>query len=150
MPRRIHAHIMTSLKNHCDEYHALLAEREASENDEDTDDETGHRDTQDIDEDTDDLMQVITDIACELFHQDDTEETITCDLCGKCEIEHDAIESGWIPSYWNSQTPVDNPVCDKCSKERIREIEGDYVLIEPEPENERRLDAAVRAVVNGQ
>ena len=62
----------------------------------------------------------------------DDEETITCDLCGKCEIEHDAIESGWIPSYWKGDTPVDNPVCDKCVKARCQEIDGDNVLTETE------------------
>ena len=57
------------------------------------------------------------------------EETICCGLCGKTEIEQDAIDGDWIPSYWIGDTCVDVPVCDVCTKERIRQIDGEYVLI---------------------
>lgn len=80
-------------------------------------------------------------------HEDNEDEIITCHLCGKVELEHEAIQAGWIPMYWRGATSICNPVCDDCTKERIKEIDGEYALIEPE--NERGLDAAVRAVVNG-
>lgn len=62
--------------------------------------------------------------------KDNEDETITCDLCGKVELEHEAIEGGWIPSYWKGDEGVQNPVCSTCAKDRIREIDGEYVLIE--------------------
>ena len=81
-------------------------------------------------------------------HEDNEDETITCDLCGKVELEHEAIQGGWIPSYWKGDDCQLNPVCDDCVKERITEIDGDNVLIEPA--SEQGLDEAVRAVVNGE
>ena len=58
------------------------------------------------------------------------DETITCHLCGIVEDEHDAIESGWIPSYWIRDIKVVmNPVCAECVKTRIVEIAGEHVLI---------------------
>jgi hypothetical protein len=60
----------------------------------------------------------------------ETRETVTCHFCGIVEDEHDAIESGWIPSYRIRDIKVVmNPVCADCVKTRIVEIDGESVLI---------------------
>lgn len=63
--------------------------------------------------------------------EDEDNETLTCDLCGKVEDEDDAIARGWIPEYINEEgaTCID-PVCVECCAARITTNEdGDSILI---------------------
>lgn len=43
-----------------------------------------------------------------------------------------AIESDWIPSYWDGDAESDDPVCPTCqaAKLRVDEESGEWVLIE--------------------
>jgi hypothetical protein len=49
-------------------------------------------------------------------------DKITCDLCGQT-IQHveAAIEAGWIPSYFDGENEVCEPVCPECSSTRFDE-----------------------------
>ncbi|MHB8971254.1 MAG: hypothetical protein ACYC4N_12475 [Pirellulaceae bacterium] len=64
------------------------------------------------------LSRLVAAIESELPQSD----KITCDLCGST-IQHveAAIEAGWIPSYFDGETEVSQPVCPECSSTRFDE-----------------------------
>ena len=39
---------------------------------------------------------------------------ITCDICGNVIDCADAIDAGWILSYYRDGIFIDAPVCDRC------------------------------------
>lgn len=94
-----------------------------------------------------DLQQWCNAPNCDWSHRerdnsqnDPDTETMTCDLCGKVEIEYEAIETGWIPSYWKEETEILNPVCRECATARTKCLDGESVLIQkPAPLNLKSL-----------
>ncbi len=44
---------------------------------------------------------------------------LTCYFCGAMADLEDGIEAGWIPSFWDGETPISDPCCDKCFETRI-------------------------------
>lgn len=61
---------------------------------------------------------------------DESDETMTCALCGKVEAEHDAITRGWIPDYLDGEEHKVDPVCVECCAARITtNDDGDSILI---------------------
>jgi transcription elongation factor Elf1 len=70
----------------------------------------------------------IPDVAS--IDDDEDNETLTCDLCGKVEDEHDAIARGWIPDYLDGEEHKLDPVCVECCAAKITtNDDGDSILI---------------------
>ena len=52
----------------------------------------------------------------------DESHPMDCCFCGKTIGSVDeAVEDGWIPSYWDSdnQCEIDDPVCPDCTAEKL-------------------------------
>jgi hypothetical protein len=61
-------------------------------------------------------------LAAAIERESPQSDKLTCDLCGQT-IQHveAAIEAGWIPSYFDGEAEVSQPVCPECSSTRFDE-----------------------------
>ncbi len=54
---------------------------------------------------------------------------LRCALCGRAEDEDRAIEDGWVPDYWVTETVRrDNPVCPACAREHMEGFDVEPIL----------------------
>jgi hypothetical protein len=52
-----------------------------------------------------------------------------CDLCGRIQEDNRAIEEGWWPYFWITQTiRRDEPVCPVCAHEHLEGFEVEPIL----------------------
>lgn len=60
-------------------------------------------------------------------------EPLTCYFCGAVEqLVEDAVDDGWIPSFWVGDEEELSPVCASCQAEHLREgKDGELELVEP-------------------
>ena len=49
-------------------------------------------------------------------------EAMKCHFCKKFPPAafDDMCDAGWIPSFWDGETEVDNPVCGECCKDQLQ------------------------------
>lgn len=56
-----------------------------------------------------------------------------CSFCGRAAIDvEDAIEHGWIPSYWEAggEHEISEPVCGECVEKHIEaDADGEMVRV---------------------
>jgi hypothetical protein len=42
-----------------------------------------------------------------------------CCFCGRHEEKEDAIEDGWIPSFWTQGKEWEGPICGPCTMQHL-------------------------------
>jgi hypothetical protein len=56
---------------------------------------------------------------------------VRCDLCGRVEDRDRAIEMGWCPYYWVTETVRrEEPVCPECASKHLQGFEDEPILKE--------------------
>jgi hypothetical protein len=73
---------------------------------------------------------------------------MTCDFC-RCEATESDWED-WVPSYWEGDKEC-GPVCPECAAFNLRIVDGEWEIVEDEPDGfahcldlVRRLEAAIQ------
>jgi hypothetical protein len=54
---------------------------------------------------------------------------LSCDLCGLVEDEDQAIEDGWVPYFWVTETVLrDSPVCPSRARKHLEDFDEEPML----------------------
>jgi hypothetical protein len=59
------------------------------------------------------------------------EKLVQCSMCNVWTTMHNAIESGWAPTYWRNGAESGDPICSQCKQQHctFNEEFGDWELM---------------------